>query len=568
MPQAVPPRKLMMAIMAEVLACVNVTPEMIDAAMRKHLRGTDYRFPKISELITAYRTLTKQSGRREDIERCLRCKHVRTDSGIAPITVLTKPYPCPGKCVYCPREARMPKSYVATEPAAARALTLHFDPYAQVARRVQSLEGNGHDAKKIELIVKGGTWSAYPWAYRQWFIKRCFSAANHLGSRNAHHATRIKRYGTLKASQKANESAEYRIIGLTIETRPDWVTPQEIVRLRELGVTRVEMGVQAIDDTILALTKRGCTVADTVRATTLLKAAGFKVDYHFVPGQPGSTPEHDVAMFKQLFSDERFCPDMVKIYPCVVIPSAELAEWHRAGTFKPLEGESLLEALIAMKVAVPYYCRLPRVVRDFPAQEISGGSTTSNLRDVIKQRMQERGLVCHCLRCREAGHREALSPGANVKLFVDEYRNAQGTELFLSMENEERTTCLSFLRLRLPDRPAVILSAVASDATKSTCPDRSIGKDLRVDVLRLLPELRDSAIVRELHTYGQLVHVGDKKADAVQHQGHGQRLMQEAEKIAKARGYKRLAVISGIGVRGYYRALGYRLAGTYMRKTL
>jgi elongator complex protein 3 len=547
--QTRPPAALVDEMMQILCAEPTITSRRLEAGIRNILKGTTHRFPRIPDLVASYRRqLAKSKKRHLILERLLRCKSVRTDSGVAPITLLTKPYACPGKCVYCPTEVRMPKSYVASEPAAARALSLKFDPYLQVKKRIEALEANGHEAKKIDLIIKGGTWSAYPWAYRQWFVKRCFDAANQLGQK-----TRT-RYTNLAISQKANEKADYRVIGLTIETRPDWITPKEIVRLRELGCTRVELGVQALDDEILALTNRGHDVAATVRATVLLKAAGFKTDYHFLPGQPGSSAEKDVQMFHQLFDDARFRPDMVKIYPCVVLPSAELAEWHKDGRFQPLEGEALVEAMIQMKTRIPYYCRISRLIRDFPSTEISGGNMVTNLRDVIKERMKERGLSCKCLRCREAGHRPLGDPKIQPQFFVETYENAGGTEYFLSIENPERTTLFAFLRLRLPDLKP-------SDTDPKT---RRMLEEVKV----AFPELRGAAIVRELHTYGQALRVQDTHTGVVQHKGHGRRLMQEAEKITTEQGYKKIVVISGIGVRAYYRELGYRLQGTYMGKSL
>lgn len=545
--QTRPPAALVDQMIETLYPEPHLTTRRINDVIRTTLKGTPHRFPRLPELVAAYRrALPKKEKRHLLLERLLRCKTVRTDSGVAPITLLTKPYACPGKCVYCPTEVRMPKSYIASEPAAARALHLKFDPYLQVKKRIEALEVNGHEAKKIDLIIKGGTWSAYPWTYRQWFIKRCFDAANHLGR------SKRVRYPTLAASQKANESADYRVIGLTIETRPDWITPTELVRLRVLGCTRVELGVQALDDNILALTKRGHDVAATVRATVLLKAAGFKTDYHFLPGQPGSSAEKDVQMFYQLFDDPRFRPDMVKIYPCVVIPSAELAEWHASGRFQPLEGEALIEAMIQMKTRIPYYCRISRLIRDFPSTEISGGNLVTNLRDVIKERMKERGLSCKCLRCREAGHRPPVSSGCELKLFIETYENAGGTEYFLSMEDAERSTVFAFLRLRLPERSY-------QDSDPRT-------RGMLDEVKAAFPELAHAALVRELHTYGQALRVQDTHTGAVQHKGYGRRLMHEAERIAKEQGYKNIAIISGIGVRAYYRELGYRIRGTYMVK--
>ncbi|MSR84968.1 tRNA uridine(34) 5-carboxymethylaminomethyl modification radical SAM/GNAT enzyme Elp3, partial [Candidatus Uhrbacteria bacterium] len=368
-----PPKKLIAAMMTDMLAVAEPKHRDIDLVIRRHLSGTHFRFPTSAELVAAYRSTEASRPVHEALEQALRGKKVRTDSGVAPITLLTKPYACPGKCVYCPTEVRMPKSYVASEPAAARALRLNFDPYLQVVKRVQSMEANGHEAKKIELIIKGGTWSAYPWVYRKWFVKRCFDAANHLGQKKR------ERFPKIEDSQRFNETALYRIIGLTIETRPDWVTPQEVIRLRMLGCTRVELGVQALDDKILELTKRGHDINAVTHATILLKAAAFKTDYHFMPGQPGSTAQRDVEMFSEMFDNPRFRPDMVKIYPCVVIPSAELAEWHKRGEFKPLEGEELVETMIRMKTCIPYYCRISRLIRDFPSNEISGGNLVTNL---------------------------------------------------------------------------------------------------------------------------------------------------------------------------------------------
>lgn len=544
-----PPARVVEAIILDVLASKEPSQKVIEAAIRTHLRKTDFQFPTIATMVKAYRKLIKTHPRNITVERLLRCKTVRTDSGVAPITLLTKPYACPGKCVYCPTEARMPKSYVASEPAAARALQLKFDPYNQVVQRVQALERNGHDAKKIELIIKGGTWSAYPWTYRKWFVKRCFDAANHLSV-----SKRKTRYGSLASSQKANESAEYRMIGVTIETRPDWITPKEIIRLRELGVTRVELGVQALDDKILEVTKRGHTVEHTVQATLLLKAAAFKTDYHILPGQPGSTVARDIEMFDQLFSDERFCPDMIKLYPCVVLPSAELAEWHAKGLYKPLEGEELIEMMVRMQSVIPHYCRVSRLIRDFPSFEISAGNKVTNLRDVIEIRMKERGIQCKCLRCREAGHRPPLAADTKLKVFADIYRNACGTEYFLSVEDEKRTTVVSFLRLRLPDREPIFTNPKT--------------KKMFEEVKQAFPELNNCAFVRELHTYGQALTLADSRVGAVQHRGWGKVLMAEAEKIAHEQGYTGLAVISGVGVREYYRKRGFRSVGTYMKKGL
>ncbi len=399
-----PPLETAKAVIKSLAVFAAPTRKDLMKVIRKTITGTNYAFPTSIQLWEAYRELINEGlEKNETIERALRVKDVRTDSGVAPITVLTKPYPCPGKCVYCPTEYRMPKSYISSEPAAARALSLDFDPYEQVKQRVEALERNGHTANKIELIVKGGTWSAYPEDYREWFITRCFEAANELGiapSSKGDNHTKCD----LGDSQLTNETSRYRIIGLTIETRPDHITPQEVIHLRKLGVTRVELGLQIINDRVLELTGRGTTVADAEQAIALLKVAAFKVDVHILPGQPGASREDDLESFKTLFADPRFRPDMIKLYPCVVLPNSELYEKTMRGEFKPLEGEDLRELLMEMQTMIPYYCRVSRLIRDFPTGDISHGNKQTNLRESIETEMKKRGIQCKCLRCREVGH--------------------------------------------------------------------------------------------------------------------------------------------------------------------
>ncbi|MFH1620557.1 MAG: tRNA uridine(34) 5-carboxymethylaminomethyl modification radical SAM/GNAT enzyme Elp3 [Patescibacteria group bacterium] len=562
--QPSPPRNLINEIIMSALDLRNLTRETFSKAARKKLSGTIYAFPTSSETWSEYRRLIKNHTiqKNERLERVLRVKDVRTDSGVAPITVLTKPYPCPGKCVYCPNDVKMPKSYIPTEPAAARALSLKFDPYDQVKKRVQILEQNGHEAKKIELIIKGGTWSAYTWEYRQWFVKRCFDAANQIKRRISSEESEVMSHATLKEAQDANEKAAYRIIGLTIETRPDWVNGIEIARLRELGCTRVELGVQTLRDEILEITKRGHKLEATVRAVALLKQAGFKTDFHVLPGQPGTTPDSDVLDFKQMFDDPRFRPDMVKIYPCVVLPTAELQSWTEEGRFKPLEGNELKEMLIRMQELIPRYCRVSRMIRDFPMADISSGNKVTNLREEIEAEMKRRGIRCQCLRCREVGHVKYIDPAkVNPVLFEDWYENAGGREVFLSMEDEKRKAVFAFLRLRLPLLPLKLIETKPySDDPKFVEYSKDIDKDF--------PVLRNSAFVRELHTYGRALDLGVINKNAAQHRGYGRELMELAEQIAKREGYSKMAVISGIGVREYYRKLGYRLNQTYMVKKL
>lgn len=572
----------MLDIFQDAARLPALTRQGLWLCMRARMKDTLYQFPNVTELWKEYRALVEDGSlpQNDSIERVLRVKDVRTDSGVAPITVLTKPYPCPGKCVYCPTEARMPKSYISSEPAAARALSLQFDPYEQVKQRVEALERNGHEAKKIELIIKGGTWSSYRWDYREWFITRCFEAANELGvsadmDETGPATARDFRSGyspdeksfavspvSLKEAQEKNERATYRIIGLTIETRPDWVTAEEIIRLRELGCTRVELGVQTLQDDVLDLTNRGHHIDATIRAVALLKQTGFKTDFHILPGQPGSTPEKDLHDFATLFSDPKYCPDMIKLYPCVVLPTAELHEWAKDGRFTPLEGETLKELLIKMQQLVPRYCRISRLIRDFPEADISYGNKVTNLRETLETEMTRRGITCQCLRCREVGHVKDIDP-SNVTphLFEDWYDNAGGREVFLSMEDPARRAVFAFLRLRLPDTQSTVreMKPYANDP-------KFVRESLAIE--SAFPIINETAFVRELHTYGTALDLQQSRTDTAQHKGYGRLLMQHAEAIAAQQGYRQLAVISGIGVREYYVSLGYHEDQTYMVKPL
>ncbi|HSD11967.1 MAG TPA: tRNA uridine(34) 5-carboxymethylaminomethyl modification radical SAM/GNAT enzyme Elp3, partial [Patescibacteria group bacterium] len=510
------------------------------AFKRKMANAAGVRMPPTSSLRRAYdaRVADDPSLRSPVLERILTRREVRSLSGVAIVTVLTKPYACPGKCVYCPTEAIMPKSYLSNEPAAMRALMNRFDPWRQVASRLRALTENGHAADKIELIVKGGTWSAYPWDYRQWFIKRCFDACNAFRVRGKGAQGKGERTSTLAAAQKANESAAHRVIGVTLETRPDWITPAEIVRLRELGCTRVELGVQSVDDRILAVTKRGHDVASVVEAARLLKDAGYKTDFHMMPQLPGATPASDLAELRRIFADARFRPDMIKIYPCVTVELAELHQWWKDGKYVPYSDAKLVTMLMKAKASVPRYCRISRLIRDIPSTSIVAGNAVTNLRQVVQEKMKARGLACACLRCREIGRAAQADPSLAEEApayFDDAYEASGGEEHFLSFEDAARRAVFAFCRLRLPPKEPRGAARELWDA---------------------MPEIRGAAFVRELHTYGVLVPIAGRDPEASQHKGLGRALMTEAERIARAAGYRTLAVISGIGVRAYYRKLG------------
>lgn len=494
-----------------------------------------------AQILKEYRSQVPTADQDPTLLRVLRKRDVRTLSGIAPVTVLTKPYPCPGRCAYCPTEARMPKSYIASEPAAQRALQLHFDPYQQMKLRIEAFEANGHSADKIELIVLGGTWSYYDEKYQEEFIKGLFDGANGFIA------------DSLAIAQKHNETAQHRIIGLTLETRPDYVTKEELWRMREFGCTHVQIGVQTLDQQVLDLIKRDDNVQNIARATAMLRDFGFKVTYHLMPGLPGATPEGDYQVFKQVFTDPRFQPDMLKIYPCVVVKSAQIYQWYKEGKYKPYEGKQLLDLLVRIKKdLIPPYVRINRLIRDIPGDDIVAGNLVTNLR----QLMHDQGVVCQCIRCREV--RDAV-PESEAELVDRIYRAGQGTEHFLSFENNDRSKLYAFTRLRLPDRDNRITEKLEVirffDKKKITM----TGNELAFPT--------DTALIRELHTYGELMPV-DSGRQAVQHIGFGKRLMARAEELAREHGYKKLAVISGIGVREYYRKLGYREEQTYMVKTL
>ena len=505
--------------------------EDLDGFKRKMAAKFEFRPISSIELLESYHRLVKNKRIKRDrkIEYLLTKKKVRSLSGIVNVSVLTKPYPCPGKCIFCPAEKNIPQSYLKKEPAVQRAVLTKFDPYLQIQTRLRSLVKTGHPVDKIELRIIGGTWSFYPKRYQNWFIARCFQAANNFPKN-------IKCNPFLKKEQKKNERAKNKIIGITIETRPDFITEEEIKRLRKLGVTRVELGVQSIYDDVLKRNKRGHKVSATARAAKLLKDAGFKVSFQMMPNLMGSTYKKDIEMFKKLFSESRFCPDLLKIYPLALVKNTPLYKKYLKGEFKPYTKKRLTELLTSIKQHIPYWCRIQRVIRDIPSQNIvEGGAKTSNLREVVQKEMGKQGLSCKCIRCREV--KENYDPKEKLYLYREDYEASGGKEIFLSYENKTRSRLYSLLRMRIPSR-------------------------------NFISVLKESAIVRELHTYGRLSPLREKIVSP-QHKGLGKKLMKEAERIAKEEyDVKNIAVISGIGVRGYYRKLGYRLKDTYMVKTI
>ncbi len=505
---------------------IKLSPEdagSLDEAKRKIAKKFKTKTFSNVELLKAYHNLAKNKRikKSQKLENILIKRKVRSLSGIVVVSVLTKPYPCPGKCIYCPSQKGIPKSYLEKEPAVMRAVLNSFDPYSQVKNRIRALKEAGHPTDKIELRIIGATWSYYPKRYQTYFIRNCFEAANKKKSK------------TLKGAQKRNEKAKQRIIGISIETRPDYIDKEEIKRLRKLGVTKVELGVQTIYGKILKINKRGHGPEETIEATRLLKEAGFKVSYQMMPNLYGSNLQKDKKMFKELFKNPDFQPDFLKIYPVAIIKGTELYKLWRNNKYKPYTEKELKKLLKDIKRVMPYYVRIERLIRDIPSFNIAEGPTKiSNLRQIIQKEIK--GWRCRCIRCREV--KENYNPKEKLYLFREEYKASKGKEIFLSCENKERTRLYSLLRLRIPSQT-------------------------------FLPVLEDSAIIREVHTYGRMHPLKDK-AVSPQHKGLGKKLIKESEKIARKSGKKKMAVISGIGVREYYRKLGYKLKDEYMVKSL
>ena len=469
-------------------------------------------------------------------------KPMRTASGVAIVAVMSKPHKCPGKCIYCPQGKDAPKSYTGKEPAARRAKMFEYDPYVQVTRRIGQLDAIGHSTDKVELIIMGGTFPSLSWKYQKDFVKRCLDALNGKTSR------------TLKRAQEENRRAESRCVGLTIETRPDFCKNEHIDRMLELGATRVELGVQTTSDDIYKKIGRGHNVRDVVAATQLMKDSGLKVVYHIMPGLFQS-PQEDLAMFKKLFSNPDFCPDMLKIYPALVIRGTKLYDLWKAKKYAPLNNADAAELVAKIKGVVPGYVRIMRVQRDIPADEIVAGVTASNLRELAQAKMKELGIKCKCIRCREWGQNQGISIGKLTEN-VTEYKASGGTEYFISLDDFEgrESSKASSERSERDDKSSGLLFG----HLRLRVPAKPFRKEL----------LGKTAIVRELKVFGESVPLGETRKKALQHRGFGKRLMARAEKIAKENGAGKIAVIAALGTKDYYKKLGYCDDGVYMSKML
>ena len=502
-------------------------------ALRQHPLPDGAGFLAKHTLVAAYRELVESGEWDEDpqILAAIRMKPIRTLSGVTTITVLTKPNACPGECIFCPTESNMPQSYLSDEPGARRGVENEFDPYRQVTSRLKALHEVGHPTDKVELLILGGSWTAYPPSYREWFIRRCFEALNTENPLDDQGEIR------LEDVQTRNESSQHRNVGLVVETRPDLITRSELIFNRKLGVTKFQIGIQSLDDHILALNKRGHTVEQARQAVDLLRAAGFKVVAHWMPNLLGATLESDRADFAKLWIEGSIQPDEIKIYPCQLLQNTELYHYWQNGEYQPYSEEQLIDLLADIKPTVPRYCRINRVIRDIPSTNVVAGNRNTSLRQDVARELERRGKRCNCIRCREI--RGSTLQKANLELHDLVYQTGVSEEHFLAYDTEDNRLA-GFLRLSLPYENNVLE----------------------------IPDLEDAAIIREVHVYGQSLEVGTEQAGAAQHAGLGKNLIQKAEDIARTKGYASLAVIAAVGTRQYYAMRGFDMGELYMVKPL
>ncbi|MBY8983444.1 MAG: tRNA uridine(34) 5-carboxymethylaminomethyl modification radical SAM/GNAT enzyme Elp3 [Candidatus Lokiarchaeota archaeon] len=500
--------------------------------------GKKYNFKKVIKNATILDYATPEE--KEIILPFLKRRSTRTLSGVSVIAIMTKPLPCPGTCIYCPGQSSQPgekvaQSYTGREPAAMRSIHNNYDPYEQVQSRIRDLEVIGHTVDKIELICMGGTFLSTDIQYQRAFIKGALEGIIE------------QRVNTLEEAKKLAETSKRRVIGITIETRPDYCKENHVDRMLNYGTTRVELGIQTIYDDIYDLVKRGHNSIDSIEAIRIARDSGLKINAHIMPNLPGSDYSKDIALFDELYSNPDYRPDMLKIYPTLVINGTELYEWWKKGKYSPYSDEKLIDLVATVKKKLPPYVRIQRIMRDIPATLIEAGCKNSNLRQLVQEKLKNSGGKCNCIRCREYGistknsviDKSALN---EIKLYRQDYEASMGTEVFLSYENKKEGYLVGYLRLRKP----------------SKCAHR--------------PELNNgrTLVVREIKVVGELVPRDMKpKFSQIQHRGFGKLLMKNAEKISFDEfDAGKLAVISGIGARDWFYELGYKLDGVYVSKTL
>jgi len=505
--------------------------------------------PKHTELLDR-----SPEGKRDELAEVLHRKPVRTASGVSPVAIMTSPRNCPhGKCLYCPggpdSEFDSAQSYTGLEPAAARGEQNDYDPYGQVRLRLEQLREIGHPVDKVELILMGGTMTARSHDYQEWFVREALRAMNEFDPDAEPDPAEDESFaperdpGTYHYTEDVitdHETSDVRAIGITFETKPDWCDPEQIDRMLRLGGTKVEVGVQTTYERINREMHRGHGIEASIDANRRLRDAGFKVGFHMMPGQPGTSTEMVLEDFRRLAEHPDWRPDYLKIYPTLIVEDTVTYDMYRRGEFEPLDSEEAADLVAEVKRLIPRYTRLQRVQRDIPAPVIEAGVQKSNLRQLARQRMDEHGWNCECIRCREVGMNDVAPADLDLELLQDTYEAAGGTEHFLSIEDADLDVLVGFCRLREPGNP-------------------------------VRRELQDAAVLRELHVYGSELAIGEASDDGGtggtghQHQGHGRRLVAAAERLARDAGYPRLAVIAGIGAREYYREhLGYRQDGPYV----
>ncbi len=564
-----------------------------------------------SEIVQAFRKYSNQYGVKKIDKRILAklvTRPVRTLSGVAPVTVLTKPYPCPGRCIFCPNDLRMPKSYLSDEPGAQRAEKNWFDPYLQTYRRIMALHRMGHNIEKIELIILGGNWPSYPKNYQIWFVTRCFEAMNDFGKKNQTEKI-VKKYkykleqqskskniiltddpdknaqkvaklqqivndkkdlynqtiknqfdfdvdhnddyfsaqmSNLRRQQHKNELAQSRCVGMVLETRPDTLNKEIVLHMRNLGATKIQLGIQFLDDKVLQMNQRDHSVKQIKKAFKLLRLAGLKIHVHWMPNLYGSNPKQDKKNYEKLFSSPSYKPDEIKIYPCSLLESAPLMNYYQQGKWKPYSEQELYDVIAYCLQNTPPYCRITRVVRDIPSPDIVAGNKKTNFRQIVTQKLTKKRVKLLDIRSREIRNHDFKHDQIIMTQF--NYKTTVSKEVFLqclaplagqSLDTDfDDLKLLGFLRLTLPKK------------------------------VNYIKELKNCAIIREVHVYGKALRISKQEGGKTQHLGLGKQMIKQALKIAQEKNYHYLAVISAIGTRRYYQKLGFELDQLYQKHEL
>jgi elongator complex protein 3 len=503
-------------------------PQLTNKDVKREIKRICIKY-SLERIPRNYEILTSVSGSDfTRLQKALVRKPVKTASGVAVIALMPKPYACPhGRCTYCPGgvEFNTPNSYTGREPSTQNAIANSYDPKKQILDKLDHLISYGHDSAKLELVIVGGTFLFMPRDYQISFIKSCFDALNGFDSPD------------LESAKKNNETAKVRNVGFTIETKPDYCKSQHVDWMLDYGITRVEIGVQSLHEKVYEIVNRGHTFSDIVESFQIAKDTGYKIVAHMMPGLPAMTPDEDIGDFKKLYSDPSLRPDMLKIYPTLVLENTGIYQSYKQGKFVPYSQDDMIRVLTEVKKMIPKWVRIMRMQREISSDQIIAGPNFGNLRQIVQQNLKKQNLSCRCIRCREAGLSDSSIDIIDIRLNREDYDSSGGKEIFLSYD-DSKDRIFGFLRLRKPSE-----KAHRNEVTNDTC------------------------IVRELHVYGKSLKLGERGNDSIQHLGLGKNLMKEAERISKEEfDAKRLLVISAVGTREYYRKLGYFLLGPYMSK--